>query len=234
VPELLVTFGLAYVVLEVVQLVWGRTPLTFDPPLLLQGPAFTLVNDAAHGLHWVWGAAPADLCRNPPGELLRNCTTFPATRAFMMLVALCMWLAMVLTLQRTRAGLVIQAALTHPQAAQALGHNVPRIFMVVFGAGAALAALAGVIGGSTFVTDPSMAAAVGPIIFVVVIVGGLGSLGGAMLASLAIGLLQTFAIAWDRPLGPVSMAQVAPILPYVLLVLSLVVRPKGLLGKREG
>jgi branched-chain amino acid transport system permease protein len=152
----------------------------------------------------------------------------------MMLVALCMWLAMVLTLQRTRAGLVIQAALTHPQAAQALGHNVPRIFMVVFGAGAALAALAGVIGGSTFVTDPSMAAAVGPIIFVVVIVGGLGSLGGAMLASLAIGLLQTFAIAWDRPLGPVSMAQVAPILPYVLLVLSLVVRPKGLLGKREG
>ena len=234
VPELLVTFGLAYVVLEVVQLVWGRTPLEFHPPALLQGPAFTLVNDAAQGLRWSWGAAPAELCRATAESPAPSCTTFPATRAFMMAVALLMWLAMALLLRRTRIGLVIQAALTHPQAVQTLGHNVPRIFMAVFGFGAALAALAGVIGGSTFITEPSMAAAVGPIIFVVVIVGGLGSLGGALLASLAIGLLQTFAVAWDHRVGPVSLAQVAPILPYLLLVLTLIVRPKGWLGKREG
>lgn len=237
VPELLVTFGLAYVVLEVVQLVWGRTPLDFQPPTALQGPALTLVNDAVHGLRFAWGAAPAELCRavtDMPDMTLTTCTTFPATRAFMMGVALLMWLAMALMLRRTRIGLVIQASLTHPQAVQALGHNVPRIFMAVFGLGAALAALAGVIGGSTFITEPSMAAAVGPIIFVVVIVGGLGSLGGALLASVAIGLLQTFAVAWDHRLGPVSLAQVAPILPYLLLVLTLIVRPKGLLGQREG
>ena len=70
-------------------------------------------------------------------------------------------LAMWLLIQRTRIGLVIQAALTHPQMVEALGHNVPRVFMLVFGAGAGLAGLAGVIGGSTFVTEPAMAAAVG-------------------------------------------------------------------------
>jgi len=234
VPELLVTFGLAYVVLELVQLVWGRSPLEFHPPHWLQGPAITLVSDAGHGLRWLWGAAPADLCSTGAASPTTTCTTFPASRTFIMGVALLMWLAMALLFRFSRIGLVIQAALTHPQAVQALGHDVPRIFMAVFGAGAALAALAGVIGGSTFITEPSMAAAVGPIIFVVVIVGGLGSLGGALLASLLMGLLQTFAVAWDYRLGPVSLAQVAPILPYLLLVLMLVVRPRGLLGKREG
>ena len=233
VPELLVTFGLAYVVLELVQLVWGRAPLEFDLPQLLQGPAITLVSDAEHGLHWLWGAAPADLCRTSAALPTPGCTTFPASRAFMMGVALMMWLLMFFMLRGTRIGMVIQAALTHPQAVQTLGHNVPRIFMAVFGLGAALAALAGVIGGSIFVTEPSMAAAVGPIIFVVVIVGGLGSLGGALLASLALGVIQTFSVAWNYRLGPVTLAQVAPILPYMLLVLMLIVRPKGLLGKRE-
>jgi branched-chain amino acid transport system permease protein len=97
----------------------------------------------------------------------------------------------------TRIGLLIQAALTHPQMAEALGHNVPRVFMLVFGGGCALAALAGVIGGNAFVTEPGMAAAVGSIIFVVVVVGGLGSLAGAFITSLLIGLMQTFAVALD-------------------------------------
>ena len=80
---------------------------------------------------------------------------------------------------------------------EALGHNVPRVFMLVFGAGAALAGLAGVIGGNTFVTEPAMAATVGSIIFVVVVVGGMGSLAGAFVASLLIGVIQTFAVAVD-------------------------------------
>ena len=96
--------------------------------------------------------------------------------------------------------------------------------------GSGLAGLAGVIGGSTFVTEPAMAASVGSVIFVVIVVGGMGSLTGAFVASLLIGLVQTFAVALDRPV----LAQVAPMLPYLLLVLVLVLRPRGLLGTREG
>jgi branched-chain amino acid transport system permease protein len=171
----------------------------------------------------------------------------------MVLVALLMLVALWLMLTRTRIGLVIQSALTHPEMVESLGHNVPRVFMLVFGAGSALAGLAGVIGGSTFVTEPAMAATVGSVIFVVVVVGGMGSLAGAFLASLLIGMMQTFAIAVDQSLlgllGKVglsldaasagsllnlTLSQVAPILPYLLLVLILIFRPKGLLGTREG
>jgi branched-chain amino acid transport system permease protein len=253
VPELLVTFGLSYIVLELVQLVWGRTAVEFVPPALLQGPAFTLVQHSVQGLSLVWGAAAPELCASADAAVRVACTTFPATRGFMMLVALTMLVAIWLLLTRTRVGLVIQAALTHPDAVEALGHNVPRVFMLVFGAGAALAGLAGVIGGSTFLTEPSMAATVGSIIFVVVVVGGMGSLGGAFLASLLIGVIQTFAVAFDysllmllqnfglatnqalqnNSLLKLTLSQVAPILPYLFLVLILIFRPKGLLGTRE-
>ena len=225
VPELLVTFGLSYILVELVQLVWGRIAVDYRVPEALKGPLFTLYG-----------------------------TQFPIYRGFMMLVALFMLVAVWLLLKRTRVGLVIQAALTHPEAAEALGHNVPRVFMLVFGGGAALAGLAGVIGGNAFVTEPSMAAAVGPVIFVVVVVGGMGSLAGAFLASLLIGIIQTFAVAVDSSLmsavGTLGIAvtpetfgyallklkvsQIAPILPYLFLVLMLIFRPKGLLGSREG
>jgi branched-chain amino acid transport system permease protein len=253
VPELLVTFGLSYIVLELVQLVWGRTAVEFVPPALLQGPAFTLVQHSVQGLSLVWGAAASELCASTDAAVRVACTTFPATRGFMMLVALVRMFGLWLLLKRTRVGLVIQAALTHPETAEALGHNVPRVFMTVFGVGTGLAGLAGVIGGSTFVTEPAMAATVGSIIFVVVVVGGMGSLGGAFLASLLIGVIQTFAVAFDysllmllqnfglatnqalqnNSLLKLTLSQVAPILPYLFLVLILIFRPKGLLGTRE-
>jgi branched-chain amino acid transport system permease protein len=247
VPELLITFGLSYIILELVQLAWGRIAVEFRPPELLQGPMFTLMNHASEGISLVWGQAPAELCQ------AAVCSPFPATRGFMMLVALFMLLALWLMLTRSRIGLVIQAALSHPEMVEALGHNVPRVFMMVFGAGAALAGLGGVIGGSTFVTEPAMAATVGSVIFVVVVVGGLGSLSGAFLASVLIGVIQTFAVAFDysfltlaQQLGwelsaaarnnsvlKLTLSQVAPILPYLFLVLILIFRPKGLLGTRE-
>ena len=225
VPELLLTFGLSYIIVELVQLVWGRGPVDYRIPAVLSGPLFTL-----YGLQ------------------------FPIYRGFMMLVALLMLLSIWLLLTRTRIGLVIQAALTHPQAVEALGHNVPRVFMLVFGGGAALAGLAGVIGGNAFVTEPGMAEAVGPIIFVIVVVGGMGSLAGAFLASLLIGIIQTLAVGIDSSmlggagmlglhitpdtfgyaLWSMRLSQVAPILPYLLMVLILIFRPKGLLGTREG
>ncbi|PUE28285.1 branched-chain amino acid ABC transporter permease [Limnohabitans sp. JirII-29] len=253
VPELLVTFGLSYMLLELVQLVWGRTALEFVPPPQLQGPAFTLIQNSLHGLSLVWGAAAPELCNASDAAVRVVCSPFPATRGFMMLVALLMMVGLWALLTRTRVGLVIQAALTHPEAVESLGHNVPRVFMMVFGVGTGLAGLAGVIGGSTFVTEPAMAATVGSVIFVVVVVGGMGSLAGAFLASLLIGVVQTFAVAFDysvllllQNLGlqvssamrdnsvlKLTLSQVAPILPYLFLVLILIFRPKGLLGTRE-
>jgi len=224
VPELLVTFGLSYLILELVQLVWGRSTVPYGLPEQLQGPLFTIYG-----------------------------TQFPKSRSFIMLVALLMLVSVWLLLTRTRIGLVIQAALKYPDMVQALGHNVPRVFMLVFGGGCALAGLAGVIGGNTYVTEPAMAGSVGSIIFVVVVVGGMGSLAGAFLASLLIGLVQTFAVALDYslatalnglgmtvtpetfgwPVLKLTLSQVAPILPYLFLVLILIFRPKGLLGTRE-
>ena len=225
IPELLFTFGLSYVIVELVQLIWGRAAVPYKIPTELDGPLFTLFT-----------------------------TAFPIYRGFMMLVAMLMLVAIYLVLKHTRIGLVIQASLTHPDTVEALGHNVPRVFMLVFGGGCALAGLAGVIGGNAFVTEPAMAGTVGSIIFVVVVVGGMGSLSGALLASILIGQIQTFAVALDWSLlsfiklmgssvavdAPyyrvlsLTLSEMAPILPYLLLLLVLIFRPKGLLGNREG
>jgi branched-chain amino acid transport system permease protein len=249
VPELLITFGLSYLILEIVQLVWGRQALNFLPPESLRGPLFTII-DLPDSLSLAWGAPP-ELCKQVEGAI---CTQFPSFRAFGMAVAVLMLVAVWLLLTRTRIGLVIQAALTHPEAVEALGHNVPRVFMMVFGGGTALAALAGVIGGALRVTEPSMALAVGAVVFAVIVIGGMGSLAGAFVASVGLGVIDSFAVGSDSSmldlfrlvglqLGPesfgyavwsVKMSQVAAILPYLLLVLVLVFRPKGLFGTREG
>jgi branched-chain amino acid transport system permease protein len=252
VSELLVTFGLSYIVLELVQLLWGRVAVEFNPPAFLQGPVFTLINHGQLGLSLVLGAG-GEVCQAADTAVRIVCTPFPATRAFIMATAVAMVISLWWVLTRTRAGLIIQAALTHPETVETLGHNVPRVFMLVFAMGTGLAGLAGVIGGMTFITEPAMAATVGAVIFLVVVVGGMGSLSGAVLASLVIGLVQTFAVAIDyslwqllKDLGLVlsadwknnsliklSVSQVAPILPYLMLVLILIFRPRGLLGKRE-
>jgi len=205
VAELLFTFGLAYLLEEAVHLIWGRSAVEYRVPPELDGPLFQIIG-----------------------------SQYPIYRGFMMLVSVTMLVSIWLALTRTRIGLVIQAALTHPQTVEALGHNVPRVFMLVFGGGAALAGLAGVIGGNAFVTEPGMAAAVGPIIFVIVVVGGMGSLAGAFVASLLIGCMQTFAVSLDWSLAGIKVSQVAPVLPYLLMVLLLIFRPKGLMGTREG
>jgi branched-chain amino acid transport system permease protein len=224
VAELLFTFGLAYLIEEGVHLVWGRLPVDYRVPAALDGALFHIYG-----------------------------TAYPVYRGFMMLVSLAMLAGIYLTLTRTRIGLVIQAAITHPHMVEALGHNVPRVFMLVFGGGCALAGLAGVIGGNAFVTEPSMAQMVGSIVFVIVVLGGLGSLTGAFIASLAIGCLQTFSVALDYSAADalarigvrvpatsgigellgITLSQAAPVLPYLLMVLMLIFRPKGILGTRE-
>jgi len=202
--ELLITFGLSYILVEVVQLVWGRSSVDYRVPAGLDGPLFTLFDNQ-----------------------------FPMYRAFIMVVTLGVLGALAL-LVRTRVGLVVRAALTHPEMAQALGHNVPGVFTGVFAAGCALAGLAGVLGGNAFVTEPGMAQALGGVVFVVVVVGGLGSLKGAFASSMLIGLLQTFAVALDVPLLPsLKVSQLAPLLPYAVMVLVLIFRPNGLMGSAQ-
>lgn len=224
VAELLFTFGLAFIIEEGVQMIWGKVAVDYRVPELLNFPAFTLFE-----------------------------TTFPAFKMFMLVMSVATFLALLTLLTRTRVGLIIQAALSHPNTVGTLGHNVPLIFMMVFGVGCGLAALAGVIAGPALVTQPAMAASLGPILFVVVVVGGLGSLPGAFIASLAIGLIQTFAVAMNISIADVmatvgikldpnsfagdlwmaTIAQVAPIIPYLLLVLVLMFRPQGLMGNRD-
>ncbi len=219
VAELLFTFGLAYLIEEIVKIVWGKLPVAYQVPSALDFPLFTLFG-----------------------------SQYPAYRIFMLAISIAMLAGLWFLLRRTRAGLIIQAALTHPHMVGHLGHDVPRIFMTVFGIGCGLAGLAGVIGGNYLVTEPGMAFALGPIIFVVVVIGGMGSLIGAFIASLLIGLLQTFAVAIDATfgdlfgwaglgaateLGRISIASLAPMLPFLLLVVILMVRPRGLMGDRE-
>ena len=220
VAQLIVTFGVAWLAGEIVQLAWGRAAVGFRLPPELAGSAFTLLG------------AP-----------------FPLARALVMAVALAMLFILWLAITRTRIGLLVRAALEGPRMLEALGHDVPRLQTLVFAAGAALAGLAGALGGATLVTEPGMAATVGSIIFVIVVVGGMGSLGGAFVASLTIGLLQTFAVAIDVPLarllpdigassalmaelGRITLAQAAPALPYLLMLLVLIIRPSGLMGHR--
>src|SRR5207237_8282905 len=120
-------------------------------------------------------------------------SSFPAYKAFMLVVAVAIFGFIFVILTRTRAGLIIQASLTHPQMVAMLGHNVPRVFMVVFGIGSALAGLAGVIAGPVLGPFPGMAPVLGSLVFVVGVIGGLGSLPGAFVASLLLRILQTFA-----------------------------------------
>jgi branched-chain amino acid transport system permease protein len=257
VSELLLTFGLSYLILEGVQIIWGRSTVAFKLPESLQGPVVTLVSDATKNLSLVWRWQDPSLLQSLCVSGLQNsgalaqCTPFPMNRLFIMLCAILMMALLWGVLNFTRLGLIIKAALTQPKMVEALGHDVPSVFMLVFALGTALAGLAGVIGGSTFITEPAMAASVGSVTFVVVVVGGIGSLVGAFLASILIGMIQTFAVAIDTTLMKIllqmhidlgqawqhnlvlnlTLTQVAPILPYLLLVLVLILKPGGLLGK---
>jgi branched-chain amino acid transport system permease protein len=224
IAELLFTFGLVFIIQRSVQMIWGMLPMAYRVPTILDFPLFT-----------VYGA------------------NFPAYRGFMLLVSVGMLVATWVLLKKTRIGLIIQAALTHPQMASALGHNVPRVFTTVFAGGCLLAGLAGVIGGNYQTTEPGMAEAMGPIVFVVVVFGGLGSLSGCFIASILMGLIQTFAVVIDtslldllKPFGitlsgdnlfteilTVPVARIGALLPFAMMIVMLLFRPRGLMGTRD-
>lgn len=227
VPELIFTFGLALLIEEVVQFFWGKSQIAYDSPEVLNFALFSIGPNSVS-----------------------------AYKVFMIFASIAIFLGLLYILTRTRVGMIIQAALTYPKTVEALGHNVPMVFMGVFGVGTALAGVAGVIAGPVLGTFPGMAVLLGSIVFVTIVIGGLGSLWGALIASLLIGWLTTFAAAssyefadillalgMERPenmsesmlrdLWTLTMPQIGPILPYILMVVILVVRPHGLLGKRD-
>ena len=221
--ELLLTFGLAFIFEELVKLFYGDFPVNYAMPDYLRFPAFTIFG-----------------------------THYPFYRVFIALVAIGMFVALYLLLSRTRAGLIVRAAERLPAMAEALGHNVPLVFMAVFGVGAGLAGLAGAVAGAFFPTTPNMALELGIIVFVVVVVGGLGSLAGSLVASLMIGLFSSFAVGlnwslagllsyvglgeWARSIGglfTLSLSSISGTVPFLLMLIVLLVRPAGLMGERN-
>ena len=227
VPELIFTFGLALLIEELVQFIWGKNQMPYQIPQALDFTAFAIAGNA-----------------------------IPAYKIFMIFISVGIFIGLLFILTRTRVGMIIQAALSYPRTVEALGHNVPLIFMGVFGVGTALAGVAGVIAGPVLGTFPGMAFVLGSIVFVTIVIGGLGSLWGALVASLLIGWITTFAKAYTiemadilngigfstpedldeslfRDLWTVTSPQIADILPYILMVLILIFRPAGLFGKRK-
>ncbi|MFU8863860.1 MAG: branched-chain amino acid ABC transporter permease [Rhodobacterales bacterium] len=226
VPELIFTFGLALLIEEVVQFVWGKNNVPYNAPEILQFSAFAIAGNS-----------------------------IPAYKIFMIFISISIFIGLLFILTRTRIGMIIQAALSYPRTVETLGHNVPLIFMGVFGVGTGLAGVAGVIAGPTLGTFPGMAFVLGSIVFVTIVIGGLGSLWGALVASLMIGWITTFAASYNirfedillavgfsmpenmaespfRDVWNMTTPQIGPILPYLLMVIILVVRPHGLFGKR--
>lgn len=220
--ELLLTFGLSFIIAESIKLFFGNYPVDYRVPPSLDFAAFSI-----------------------------GATQYPAYRLLMGGIAIAMFVAVYLLLTRTRVGIVVRSAIYRPRMAEALGHNVPLVFMGVFGAGAALAGLAGAVAGAFYTTSPNMALELGVMVFVVVVVGGLGSLVGAMLASLLIGVLTSLAVSVDGTLADLfalvgagdwaqgvgglmtlRLSSLAGTLPFALMLLVLLVRPGGLMGEK--
>ena len=220
--QILVTFGLAFIIRELVKLFFGRFGVPYQVPPELRFAAFTIFD-----------------------------TAYPFYRMLMGGVALAMFALLFALLQWTRIGIIVRAAVHRPAMVEALGHNVPLVFTLVFGIGAWLAGVAGALGGAFFTTNPNLELDLGIIVFVVVVVGGLGSLQGALIASLLIGLINSFAVGFDTSLADVAalvglgdwarsvgglmvlkLSSVAASMPIVIMLVVLLLRPAGLLGER--
>ncbi|MFG1286007.1 branched-chain amino acid ABC transporter permease [Xanthobacter versatilis] len=221
--ELLLTFGLSFIIAELIKLFFGNFPVDYRVPTALSFAAFRIGG-----------------------------TDYPVYRLIMGAVALAMFGVIYALLTTTRVGIVVRSAIFRPRMAEALGHNVPLVFMGVFGVGAALAGLAGALAGAFYTTNPNMALELGVLVFVVVVIGGLGSLEGAMVASLLIGVVTSLAVGidasfadllgvvglgdWARAVGgplTLQVSSLAATIPFALMLLVLLVRPSGLFGDKS-
>ena len=191
--QVLMTIGFALMFQDLALLIWGGDPYTIPVPATLQG----IVTAGA----------------------LR----FPTYRIFIIVVASLVGAVLWIVLDRTRMGAIIRAAVDDREMAQGVGIHVPVVSLGVFALGAALAALGGVIGGGFLGVYPGADFEVLPYAFVVVIVGGLGSLPGAMVGSLLVGLLDNFGKALFPELSYFTL--------FAPMALILALRPTGLFGR---
>ena len=190
---LLLTFGLSLIIVEGVRIIWGKIGLTIDPPKALA----TAVN--------------------------LGFMNFPAYRLFVIAVTVAVLVAIWLFLERTNVGLIIRAGSRDPLMVRALGIDLSRIWLLVFGIGTGLAGLAGILAGPMRGVYAEMGVTMVIESFVVIVVGGMGSLVGAVVAGLlmgqVVGLTTYFAPA------------LAEIMVFVAMAVVLLVRPSGLFGE---
>jgi len=191
--QVLLTIGFALIFQDVALLLWGGDPYSLPIPGPLQG------------------------------VLTVGTLRFPRYRLFIMGLAVVIGAALWLALDRTRAGAMIRAAVDDAEMAQGVGIRVPTVSLAVFALGAFLAALGGVIGGGFLGVYPGLDLEILPYAFVVVIVGGLGSLPGAMVGSLLVGLLDNF--------GKALFPELAYFTLFAPMALILALRPTGLFGR---
>jgi branched-chain amino acid transport system permease protein len=194
--QTLVTIGLSIVMADVFLWVWGGDTYQFDPP------------------EWMSGRMPMPFVQ-----------FYPTFRVLVLLAAVVIGGALWALLNRTRVGMMIRAGVDDRQMLAASGVNVQRVFVVTFAIGAGLAGLGGVIGGTALSIAPGEDVRYLLASLVVVIVGGIGSITGAAVGALLIGLAETFGLAYTPTYGVVFT--------FVLLVVALAFRPDGLMGTKR-
>ena len=186
--------------------------MTYGLILVFEELRSLLVGDDVHGVQ-----APDFLSGSIP---LGDMMTYPVYRLFISGVCLLLALGMYFVFAKTRLGMMIRAGSTNREMVQSLGIDIKFLYRVVFAAGVAIAVLAGMIAAPVSSVYPGMGGLVLIICFVVVVIGGIGSIRGALLASLLIGVVDTF--------GKVLLPQVAGVLVYVLMAVILLWKPDGL------
>ena len=186
--------------------------MTYGLILVFEELRSILVGDDVHGV-----AAPDWLSGSVP---LGDVMTYPTYRLFISAVCIAVALGLYLVLARTRLGMMIRAGASNREMVQAMGVNIQFLYRVVFAVGVALAVLAGMIAAPVSSVYPNMGGQVLIISFVVVVIGGIGSVRGALLASLLVGLVDTF--------GKVFFPEAAGVLVYLLMAAILLWKPEGL------
>jgi branched-chain amino acid transport system permease protein len=220
IPVAAVTVALIGLVMERVFL----RPLGFDPlrqVLLTVGFAFLFQQAALD----IWTGNPFDI--NPPAALTQTIVVgglhLPLYRIFMIGVALFIGLTLWLVMEKTRLGATIRATVDDAEMARGVGIDTSYISMLIFALGAFLAALGGVIGGAFLGVYPGLDFEMLPIAFAVVIIGGMGSLGGAAIGALIVGLADNF--------GKALFPEISYFTLYAPMALILAVKPTGLFGR---
>jgi len=186
--------------------------MTYGLILIFEELRSIIVGDDVHGV-----AAPDWLAGTIP---LGSLMTYPVYRLFISAVCLLVALAMYLVLSRTRLGMAIRAGSVNREMAQSLGVNIDVLYRLVFAAGVALAVLAGMIAAPVSSVYPGMGGQVLIVCFVVVVIGGIGSVRGAFIAALLVGFVDTF--------GKVFFQEAAGVLVYVMMAAILLWKPEGL------